>query len=185
MLHLIIAKKVNPNASINFYIGNVAVDAISERDKKDTAHFRNAPDIENALREFALKTEYDYLKGILLHLYVDWKWDSTHMIDFANEIEGSWHPQYLEELGLMSAYAFHNTEWAYKLLEQMELWDGCGFVETEFITKENIYSYIHRIRKWHIENKLNASTAFSPELIEKFATDTADDFNKWFSDLTN
>ena len=171
MPHLIVAKKINPNASIDFYIGNIAVDAINERDKKEIAHFRETIDREIALKEIALKADNNYLKGLLLHLYVDWKWETVYLTGIV--------PKYHEELGLMSAYAFHNTEWAYELLEQMEQWDGCGFVETEFITKENIYSYIQRIRKWHIENKVGPSMVFPPELLEKFVDETANEFNKW------
>jgi len=171
MPHLIVAKKINPNASIDFYIGNIAVDAISDKDKKDIAHFRESIDRETILKEFALKADNNYLKGLLLHLYVDWKWETVYLTDIV--------PKYHEELGLMSAYAFYNTEWANELLEKMEQWDGCGFVETEFITKENIYSYIQRIRKWHIKNKVGPSMVFSPELLEKFVDETTSEFNKW------
>ena len=174
MLHLITAIKVNPNASIDFYIGNIAVDAINERDKKDIAHFRKSIDRKIALNEFASKADNNYLKGFLLHLYADWKWETA--------LDGI-IPKYHDELGLMSAYAFHNTEWAYELLERMELWDGCGFIETEFITIENIYSYIQRIRKWHINNKIGPSSLFPPEFIKKFADETADEFNKWLLNL--
>jgi len=34
MIHLFVAKKVNPNASIGFYVGNLASDANREREKK-------------------------------------------------------------------------------------------------------------------------------------------------------
>ena len=185
MPHLIVAKKINPHAGINFYIGNLAPDANRERKKKDKAHFENIPDIETALKEFALKADNDYLKGFLLHLYVDWKWKSTHLIDFINKTGDQWFPQYREEISKITSYAFHNTEWADDLYKQLENWDYTGFAETEFITKENITDSIRRNRKWQIENKLESSSAFPPALIEKFANDTADDFIKWFADLTS
>ena len=183
MLHLIVAKKVNLNADIDFYIGNLAPDANRERAKRDKVHFENAPDMETALKEFALKADNDYLKGFLLHLYVDWKWKTKHLTDFINKTGEGWHPKYTDEISQISAYAFHNTEWAYELWEQMDLCDTFDYVEMPFIAKENINEFICRNKKWHIENKLEPSTEFPPALVEKFANDTADDFTKWFVDL--
>jgi len=181
MPHLMVAKKVNPNASIDFYIGNLAPDANREREQKDKAHFENVPDMETTLKEFALKADNDYLKGVLLHLYVDWKWKTTYLVDFINKIGDEWFLKYRKEIGKITAYAFHNTEWAFELYKQLENWDCGGFVEIEFITEENIKEFISRSKKWQIENKLEASAAFPPPLIEKFANDTADDFIKWYS----
>jgi len=40
-------------------------------------------------------------------------------------------------------------------------------------------------KKWLSENKLEQSAAFPPELIEKFASETAGDFIKWLSPIAN
>lgn len=187
MPHLIVAKKVNSNAGIEFYIGNLAPDANRDREKKDKVHFVNVPDMETALKEFALfalKADNDYLKGFLLHLYVDWKWNTTHLSDFIKKADGRWYPAYREEISKITAYAFHNTEWAYNLYEELENWDYNGFVETEFITTENVAAHISNSKKWQIENKLEPSPVFPPSLIEKFANDTADSFIKWYAGLT-
>ena len=178
MLHLSIAKKVNPNAGIDFYVGNLAPDAKNDREQKDAVHFYDVPDRENALREFARKANNEYLKGMLLHLFVDGKWWEKHLSKFAEKEGEGWYAKYNEEGWKMASYAFHNTEWAYNLFGQIENWDYNGFVETEFITKENV--------KWVsrdllLTNKLEASMVFTPALIEKFASDTADDFVKWCS----
>ena len=180
MPHLIIAKKVNPNVGIDFYIGNIAPDANSEREIKDKVHFEDVPDMEVALKKFALNADNEYLQGFLLHLYVDWKWKTKHLSNFISNTSGRWYPAYREEIGKITAYAFHNTEWAYALYEELENWDYSGFVETEFISKENIRSFICRSKKWQIDNKLEHSLVFPPTLIEKFASDTANSFIKWF-----
>lgn len=78
----------------------------------------------------------------------------------------------------MTSYAFHNTEWAYSLFGEIENWDYNGFVETEFITKENVKWLSRNLL---LTNKLEASAVFTPELIEKFEDDTVDDFIKWYS----
>ena len=180
MLHLSVAKKVNPNAGIDFYVGNLAPDAIKNREQKDIAHFYNVSDRESALREFAVKANNEYLKGILLHLYVDGKWWEKHLSKFAEKEGEGWYVKYNEENWKMGSYAFHNTEWAYNLFEQMENWDYNGFEETEFITRENV--------KWLscellLANRLAATTVFTPALIEAFAHNTANDFVKWYSCL--
>ena len=183
MLHLSVAKKVNPNACIGFYVGNLAPDANRESKKKDKVHLYDVPDRENALRQFALKANNEYLKGMLLHLFVDGKWWEKHISGFAEKESEGWYTKYYEENCKMDSYAFHNTEWAYELWGQMENWDYDGFVETEFITKENLKEFV--ICKWKLENKFEASAVFTPALIERFADDTAKDFVKWFSDLIN
>jgi len=175
MLHLSVAKKINPNANIDFYIGNLAPDA--NREHKSITHLYNVPDREKALSEFASKAHNGYLKGMLLHLFVDGKWWEKHLSGFAEKEGEGWYAKYHEENCKMGSYAFHNTEWAYELWEQMENWDYNGFVETEFITKENVkWASI----KWFFENKLEASAVFTPEIIEKFADDTAEEFKMVF-----
>jgi len=163
MLHLSVAKKVNPNASIDFYIGNVAPDANRDKDIKAITHFRNVPDREAALKKFALKADNDYLKGMLLHLFVDWKWEETVLSDFVEKEGEKWWVKYNEENNKMVAYAFHNTEWAYELWERMDLCDDYDFIETDYITKEDVKSLIYVQRKWQMENKLASSSAFPPE----------------------
>ena len=187
MIHLVVAKKAYPDAGIDFFVGNLTPDANApyanmEREKKNKIHFVGVPDMEIALREFALKADNDYLKGFLLHLYVDWKWNTTHLADFASKRSciQSWYPAYDLENRKMTSYAFYNTEWAFELYGQMKNWDYTGFVDTEFITKEIAMGWIVSTEKWLSDNKLRPSEAFPPELIEKFANDTAEDFIKWF-----
>ena len=178
MLHLSIAKKVNPNGSIAYYVGNLAPDAVKGRENKDKAHFLCIPDREVAMKQFVKIADNEFLKGILLHLFVDRKWWEAHLSDFAEREGEGWYTKYNKENLKMTSYAFHNTEWAYELFKQIENWNYDGFAETGFITKENV--------KWVssellITNKLEASTIFSPALIENFTNDTADDFIKWYS----
>jgi len=98
MIHLLVAKKLHPNAETAFYVGNLtpdanALDVNMQREKKDKIHFVGVSDIEAALKEFALKANNDYLKGFLLHLYVDWKWNTTCLADFASKRQ-SWYSAY-------------------------------------------------------------------------------------------
>jgi len=181
-IHLLVAKKVNSNASIDFYMGNLAPDANYDKEKKNKVHFGYTSDITD-LKNLAIEVNNDYLKGFLLHLFVDLKWNTTHLADFINKTSGRWYPLYDIEKKKMTSFAFHNSEWAYSLYEQLGKWNYANFVETEFIKKENIAEYIARNIKWFNENNLEESLVFPQALIEKFTSDTASDFIKWFSEL--
>jgi len=183
-IHLSVAKKVNPNAGLDFFIGNLAPDSVSGEDKAIN-HFRNKPDMELSLKKFAKTIDMtnDYLKGFLLHLFVDWKWDNSILADFA-KIEGDgWYKKYYYEGGLIESYGHHNSKWAYNLREQMNSCDNFNYVEAGSVTKEGVKAMFRHSSSWKIENEDEPSTAFPPQLIERFATDTADSFIKWLSDL--
>ena len=183
-IHLCVAKKVNPNATLDFFIGSLAPDSVSGKEK-DINHFRNESNMELALKKFAqtINTENEYLKGFLLHLFVDWKWNDSVLTDFAKREGDGWYKKYYVEGTLIESYGCHNTEWAYKLREQINACNNFNYVETEFVTEEGIKTMFKNSHSWEIENKTEPSTAFPPEFIEKFASDTADDFIKWFSGL--
>jgi len=184
-----VARKAYSDAGIAFFVGTLAPDATApydnmDKEKKDKIHYIGVPDMEAALKDFALKAENDYLKGFLLHLYVDWKWNTTYLSDFVSKNESGlqkWYSLYDTENRQMTSYAFYSTEWASELYDQMEKWDYTGFVDTEFITKDVSQNWVLSAKKWLSDNKLDPSTAFPPELIEKFASDTADSFIEWLS----
>ena len=176
------AKKVNPNAGLDFFIGNLAPDSVAG-EEKNINHFRNEPDMESALKKFAQtqNIKNEYLKGFLLHLFVDWKWNDLILPHFAKKEGDGWYKKYYDEGGLIESYGATNTDWVYNLREQMNLCNNFNYVETEFVTEAGIKAMFENSSKWKVENKTEPSTAFPLELIEKFATNTADDFIKWLS----
>ena len=181
MLHILVAKKYNPTAVIDFYIGNLAPDAHGDANIKSITHLRNVPDREIALKEYALNAHNEYLKGTSLHLFVDWRWEKTLYSAFIEKEDEGWNAKYNEEIRKMGSYAFHNTDWACGLWERMVLCDEYDFVETEYITKEDVKLLVYNQHKWQRENKLASSSSFPPTLVNKFVYDTADDYNKWFT----
>ena len=120
--HLIAAKKYNPNAPLDFYIGNIAPDVVKGTDK-DITHFRNSPDMLAAIKNFALENDpkNEYIKGIVLHLFVDYKWAEIVLADFVNrEGRGVFKSgKYREEIDRLASDSFHSTEWADGLFQQM------------------------------------------------------------------
>jgi len=120
---------------------------------------------------------------MVLHLFVDGKWWENHLSGFAEKEGEGWYAKYHEENRKMVSYAFHHTEWAYSLYVEMDNWDFNGFVETELISKADIKEWVSY--DWMMANKLESSAVFTPELLDKFAYETAREFDKWFSDLTS
>jgi hypothetical protein len=185
MPHLMVARNVNPNAGAAFFVGNVAPDTVRDRQAKERVHFDDISDgaeREKALRGFARKADTEYLRGFLLHLYVDWtwKWKSTVLSDFINKTGSGWFPKYREEIGKITANTYHNTDWARGLYELMDGWDYNGFAETEDIKAEDTRAWVKRSWKWQEENRLEASEAFPPKMLREFTERTAEDFEKWY-----
>ncbi len=144
MIHLSVAKKINPDASIAYFVGNLAPDATQDGDIKQKAHLYHLPDREEVLRKFALNANNDYLKGFVLHLFADTKfhsfWNENTLMPYQKGKE--FWAKYMEENRRINSYVYHNTEWANNLFEEMENWDYSSYVETEFIVKDDIKRFI-------------------------------------------
>jgi len=185
MIHLLIARKVNPKGSILFYIGNIAPDTVTTWKEKDITHFRNLPDRSQALAALAQQTlpSDDFAEGVLLHLYMDWRWDDLVKDEFIKTVEGDWFPKYRKELSLASSYAFHHTDWAKDIWEQMNLLDPSKYGEIPGAPDEELRDFINRNYKWHIYNNTQPSTAFTPEFTNEFISKIADEYTQWKKDL--
>lgn len=181
MIHLLLANKVDPTGSVFFYLGNIAPDAVVDWNEKEITHFRNLPDREIALKDLAVKTcpTDDFAKGVLLHLYFDWMWDILVRHDFINKVGADWFSKYREELSFASSYAFHNTDWAKQVWHQMDLCDISEYGEITGATHKQIKEFVSRNNKWHNDNIIGPSTAFTPTLIDTFTTQIANGYNEW------
>jgi hypothetical protein len=185
-IHFLAAEKLNPNAGIDFHIGNIAPDAIRKENQKIAFHFRDAADRQQALKEFALKagSQNEYLKGIIFHLFVDWKWDTMMVPKFAEKHGDNWNQKYIEETLLAVICTFRNNEWISDILKQMEVWDTSSYVETDYITPKDIGMFVKGWRKGlQSAKQTEISSEFSPLVIERFMNDTVEEFNVWYSSL--
>ena len=193
-VHFAVAKKVNPNAAVDFYFGSIAPDCVANNEWKNITHMRDALDMGEAIKTFASKIDIynEYVKGMILHLFVDWKWINTILSDYMKKTGEEWYKKYFQELVTIESFMFYHENWVRELWEQLDSSDIVNFVETECITKEFTKSDINRVRKVKIERFQNQlednidvkpSSEFTPTMIDKFVNDTAADFIEWFSDL--
>lgn len=181
MIHLLTAYKVNPTASVSFWIGNVAPDAISDWQEKEIKHFRNFPDRTEAITNLARKTDKtdELAEGILLHLFLDWKWDVSIREDFMKKTGENWFLKYRDELSLAGGFMYHHIVWGKIIWEQMDLYDVSSLEIIDGPTNSELKNFISRNRKWHNENNIGPSTTFMPEMIESFTDKVAKEYVIW------
>lgn len=183
MIHLLTAYKYNPNASVDFWIGNIAPDtAACDWKEKDRTHFRDRKDRLNALRElaFTMDLDEDLNKGILLHLFLDYCWDTSPMSNFIDDFkEGNWFPVYRHEISLATGWLFHHTDWGKSIWEEMMACPMSVYENVHGLVKEDVTDFINSGSKWHIENNIGPSTAFTPDFIEEFTSKVVTDFKNW------
>jgi hypothetical protein len=179
MIHLIAAKKVRPEGSILFYVGNLALDAVMNGHDKDIVHFRNVDDRLSALISLAKETSGDFAEGILLHLYLDWKWDEIVRKKYIDETGGDWFAAYRNELSLAGSYAFHNIDWTKQLWIDMDALDTNSYGITPRATTDDVKNFVSRNNKWHNNTITKPSPAFSPDLIDEFTSRIAKEFIDW------
>lgn len=186
MIHLLTAYKFNPKASVAFWIGNIVPDSVSDRIEKDKTHFRDNPDRLNALKNLAnmMNLSDELNQGILLHLYLDYYWDSSPMRNYIeNYKEGNWFLPYRNEIALAGAWLFHHTHWGENLWDEMLVCPASIYENGYGVVNENVKDFISRNSKWHRENNIGPSSAFTPAFIEEFTSKVAIDFKTWINDI--
>ena len=179
MTHLIAARRIRPEGGALYYIGNIAPDAVDEWHKKDASHFRDLADREPALVKLAKATRGEFAEGVLLHLYVDWKWDALVKRKFIEKTGDGWFLPYRRELSLAGSHAFHSSDWIKQVWLDMIAADSGGYGATPYASVEDVREYIKSTYKWHTENNIGPSAAFPPEMIGEFVDQTADEYACW------
>jgi len=184
MIHLIFAKKIKPDGGALFFLGSVAPDAVAQWKDKEITHFRNLDDRESALIALYKNSSGDFAEGVLLHLYLDWKWDAAVLRKFIEKTGADWFVTYRRELSLASRYAFHQTDWADRVWSDMDAVDPADYGETPGATKAEVKEFVSRNYNWCKEESLGQSEAFPPEFIEDFTTRAAEEYRAWITSLS-
>ena len=183
MVHLMAAYEYRPDAPGEFWLGNIVPDCIDDWKEKDKFHFRDVPDRGQALNNFAESIRKDDLfsEGMLLHLFVDWKWDEDLRRQYiSNYNSGDWFQPYRNEIGLLSARLYHDTHWSAKVWEDMLSCDIPRFIrDYKVISEDFSLSILQRANKYHVENPSAQSLFYSVEAIKEFTFKTAKDYQYW------
>lgn len=178
-VHLLVAHKIKPQGSDLFFTGSIAPDAVEGRQKKDKSHFRDVEDRHTALVALAQKTTGDFSEGVLLHLYTDWKWDTTILKEFIEKTGDGWFLISRNEGGLTSNHLFHSTKWIKPIFDRIITVNPDDYGEILGTSAENIKLFITQAHKWHTENITGPSSAFPPDVVDAFISQTAEEYLRW------
>lgn len=182
MIHLLTARYFDPHAGTAFWVGSVAPDCVHGREAKDRTHFRDRPDRLAALRVLARSPEGrgEAGLGVLLHLYLDFRWDAGPLSDFAARCrEPDWFTRYRHETALAGAWLFHHKAWARPLWEDMLACPPAAYAGAWSLEPAAVAAFLRRNFTWHLENDIGPSTVYPPEDVEAFARETAQGFRAW------
>ena len=185
MVHLLAAYKYDPKASTPFLIGSIVPDIIKGWEEKDRNHLRDREDRQGTLCELAhtMDLQYDFQKGILFHLFIDYKWDINLREEFTRRYEGyTWFKPYRHELSLVGSWLYHHTDWSKKVWEELMSYP-LEQIENNEYDKYEIKDFLARNYKWHDENYIGSSLFFTPELVEKFTNEAVNEFRDWLDKI--
>jgi len=182
MIHLLAAHKLCADTEPLFCIGTVAPDAVRSREEKDITHFRTAKNRERALVELAEKTKKDspFEEGVLLHLFLDWRWDNKAYKNYSvTHDEENWFYTYRHEIALAGAYIYHNCDWSREVWQGMLECPESMYGKTPGVCDREVTEFLKRNYRWHEENNIGPSEAYSPEFVEDFTNRTVVEFFNW------
>ena len=187
MVHLSCAKKVDANAPVLFYTGNIAPDMIGAREEKDRTHFRGISDRFGALHRFAegLDLSDPFSRGVLLHLFLDLHWDREgyDVYGAAHASDPGWFFQYRREIFLAGSYLYHHDPDAPALFLEMSRTFLPLEPQTPFpcgITRDGLQSFVSRTWYPMLNAREAYSEAFPPDFVEQFTDFVAAEFQKTF-----
>lgn len=175
MIHLLTAYKIKPDASAEWWVGNISPDSGDlTREEKDLTHLRN---LSNAEREMKLREMSDNLKlndlyneGKLLHLFTDYHWDITAFANYYRDDKSDYaFRNYRNEISIAGAWLYHTKEWSRDIWEMM--------ANHDLTADERIF--INRNYKWHDSNYLGIPTYYTPDFIEKFTNEIKCKYLNW------
>lgn len=182
MVHLMAAYAYNPAAPAEFWVGNIAPDSISDWKEKDIFHLRNATEKEQAFNDLAHATDSNdlFAEGMLLHLFVDWKWDESLLQQFKASCDSDrWYLPYRTEMGLLSARLYHDNFWSADVWGKMLACDIAKYNQTQNISNENIVATLKRANNYHVSNPLAKPGFYSVGVVNEFVVGVVEEYRCW------
>lgn len=107
-IHIMFAHMLEPEASDRYFAGCVAPDAVEDYHIKDKTHFRKIPDRAARIAAFIRGLpDNDWCRGMMTHLYLDWRWDMCELERFIALHGEGWFRPYREDISRLSRYFSH------------------------------------------------------------------------------
>ena len=179
MIHLLTAQQCRQDPTALFYVGSVAPDAVEGWKEKDKSHFRDLPYRAAALRALAKATDPadDFAEAVLLHLFLDWKWDGTYIAAFQKAHGADWFLPYRAEIGAVSARLYHMTN-SRQVWQSMADLDPAEFGHFNGTNGEQIHDLILRSHDFH-QNNPDMPGFYTFEQVFEFIEGAAREYGAW------
>lgn len=178
MIHLLAAQEIPGGDEPLFRLGSLAPDYLSRREEKDAAHLRREPDRYQALLRLAerLDRKDPFEAGWLVHLLADFRWDTEIIPVFRDSLPpgADWFPLYRKECHRAGYALYHSKPWGHEAMKDVLEVDLNSLRTCLTIDLPALEEFRRMLVRKHEESPADSrSAAFPPELLERFARETA------------
>ena len=178
MIHLLTARDIPGGEDPRFLLGSLAPDCFTRREEKDKVHLRLEPDRPLALKRLAerLDLEDPFEAGWLVHLLADLRWDTGVIPVFRASLpEGTdWFPLYRRECHRAGYALYRSLPWSRKAMEDILSVDLNALQSSLTPDLSALEEFRRMLFGKHEESPADSrSDRFPPELLERFARETA------------
>ena len=178
MIHLLTAREIPGGEDPRFLLGSLAPDCFTRREEKDKVQLRLEPDRPLALKRLAerLDLEDPFEAGWLVHLLADLRWDTGVIPVFRASLpEGTdWFPLYRRECHRAGYALYRSLPWSRKAMEDILSVDLNALQSSLTPDLSALEEFRRMLFGKHEESPADSrSDRFPPELLERFARETA------------
>ena len=178
MIHLLVAREIPGGDAPLFRLGSLAPDYLSRREEKDAVHLRREPDRYQALLRLAerLDRKDPFEAGWLVHLLADLRWDTEIIPVFRDSLPpgADWFPLYRKECHRAGYALYHSKPWSHEAMKDVLEVDLNSLRTCLTIDLPALGEFRRMLVRKHEESPADSrSAAFPPELLERFARETA------------
>ena len=187
MIHLLMAQKVKPHGHTEYFIGNIAPDAIVMRDNyhfafKDKLHFRGSEnrikDIEKLAREIDIQSPYN--EGYIMHLFLDMHWDADCMKPYIAGRQGiEWVRPYHTEITKASSWLINHHADLQRIWKDMVIYDKNLSNVIQGVEYWEAKNYCTHTDKWYETYQAVPSDVYTPEFVDEYTGRIADEYKCW------
>jgi hypothetical protein len=189
MVHLMVAREVEPTGGALFWVGNFAPDCVTEREKKDPLHLRDRTDRWAALTELreALDPADPLARGWLLHLFTDTCWDAGQIGLFRawharKEPGADWFVRYRAEIARATFWLYRALPWAEGVMGEIANADLSAPRAALPVPTELIKWYRDRVVERHTGSDPDSAPLFYERAaLDAFARETAGRYIDWMN----
>ena len=193
MLHLLLAHKIKPNGCGLYFHGSFAPDQFdSKREDKRAAknanHFRNAPCMETALREFYARIDKDnpFHEGYFVHLICDMWWSKDVINKYFYEKDTEWYKLMKTEYRVFGNWARQTLPWVDEVHEKIEASPNDFVLPTPDPSSGETIRYKNTmLRKWKNDKadtiQKPPSNILTHELMDSYSDEIATRYHVWIA----